>query len=63
MGRDVPELSLALTREVNLVTESTAHSEAEIRESVRESQSLIVWGKKLDLYISVSAIGIWNARE
>ena len=28
--------SLALTREVNLVTESSAHSEAQIRESVWE---------------------------
>ena len=55
--------TLALIREVNLVTDSTAHSEAEIRDSVREFQSLIVWGKKLDLYISVPAIGIWNARE
>ena len=39
---------LVLTREVNLVFESSALSEAEIRESVREFQPLIVWGKKLD---------------
>ena len=39
-----------LTREVNLGTEYSAHSETEIRESVKEFQSLIVWGgeKKLD---------------
>ena len=36
-------------REENLVTESSPNSEAEIRESLREFQSLIVWGKKLDL--------------
>ena len=37
-------------REVNLVTESSAHSEAEIRASIREFISFfIVWGKKLDL--------------
>ena len=41
--------SLALTRAVNLVIEVSAHSEAEIRESVKEFQSLIDWGKKLDL--------------
>ena len=33
-----------LTREVNLETESSARSETEIRESVKEFQSLIVWG-------------------
>ena len=31
--------------------------------SIRLRYLLIVWGKKLDLYISVPAIGIWNARE
>ena len=34
---------LALTRKVNLVTASSAHSKAEIRETVREFQSLIAW--------------------
>ena len=38
-----------VTREINLVTESSAHSEAGIKESVRELQSFTVWGKKLDL--------------
>ena len=33
-------------REVSLVPESSAHSETEIRESVREIQSLIVWGEE-----------------
>ena len=33
-----------LAREVNLATESSAYSEAEVRKSVREFQSLIVWG-------------------
>ena len=32
-----------------MVTESTAHSKAEIRESVKRFQSLIDWGKKLSL--------------
>ena len=35
--------------ESSVKKESSAHSEAEIRESVREFQSLIVWEKKLDL--------------
>ena len=49
------KLVSALTREVNLVTESTAHSEAEIRESVKRFQSLIVWGEETGLvYISPS---------
>ena len=33
----------------HLVTESSAHSEAKIRESARDFQSLIDWGKKLAL--------------
>ena len=41
--------SLALTREVNLATQSSASSADEIRESGRAFQSLIVWGKKLPL--------------
>ena len=39
--------SLALAREVNLATESSAPSAADRRESVSEFQSLIVCGKKL----------------
>ena len=39
--------SLALTREVNLATGSSAPSATERREPVSEFQSLIVWGKKL----------------
>ena len=46
VGELVP---IALTREVNVVTESSAYSEAEIRESVKEFQSLIVWWQRLDL--------------
>ena len=41
--------SLALTREVNLATQSSTSSADEIRESGRAFQSLIVWGKKLPL--------------
>ena len=40
-------LSLALTREVNLDTLSSDNSEEEIRDSGRSFQALIVWGKKL----------------
>ena len=40
---------LALTREVNFVTQSSASSADEIRESGRAFPSLIVWGKKLPL--------------
>ena len=42
---------LALTREVNLATQSSASSVDEIKESGRAFQSLIVWGKKLPLYL------------
>ena len=38
--------SLALTREVNLATQSSESSADEIRESGRAFQSLIVWGKE-----------------
>ena len=41
--------SLALTREVNLATQSCAFSEDAIRESGRTFQCLTVWGKKLPL--------------
>ena len=34
------------------VTDSSAHSEAEIRESFKEFQFLIVWGKRLDLVLA-----------
>ena len=41
--------SLALTREVNLETQSSDNSAEESRESGRSFQSLIVQGKKLFL--------------
>ena len=37
--------SQSLTREVNLVIESSVHSEAEMGESVMKFPSLVVWGK------------------
>ena len=41
--------SLALTREVNLDTQSSDNSTEEMSESGSAFQSLIVWGKKLFL--------------
>ena len=41
--------SLALTREVNLDTQSSDNSAEEMSESGRAFQSLIVWGKKVFL--------------
>lgn len=49
MSKENPSLSLALAslpREVSTVTESSAHSAAEIRKSVREYQLLIVCSLK-----------------
>ena len=51
-------LSLALTREVNIDILSSDRSEEEIRDSGRSFQSLIVWGNKLYLKTSVLAEGI-----
>ena len=48
---------------MNLATQFSASPLDEIRESGRAFQSLIVWGKKLLLYTSVLAIGVWNAIE
>ena len=60
---DRPDMTLDVYRG-RKTTMQQAHPEAEIREYVREFQSLIVWGKKLDSYISVPVpVGIWNPRE
>ena len=40
------ELVLALTRKLNLVTEPSAHSEAEICESIREYQSILLYSTR-----------------
>ena len=37
------------TNEVNLVTASSAYSEAEIRKFIKEFQSHIVWGEETEL--------------
>ena len=57
------KLVLALTRDENFNTQSSDISAEEIRESGRSFQSLMVWGKKLHLYASKLAVGIWNAME
>ena len=51
--------SLALTREVNLDTQSSESTAEEMRESGRTVQSLIVWGKKLFVGIFISR---WTER-
>ena len=48
-------MSLALTRDANLDTQSSDISAEEIRESGRSFKSLIVCGKKLLLYASLLA--------
>ena len=48
-SRTMTRESLALTREVNLATPSSASSAEEIRESGSAFQSLMAWGKKLHL--------------
>ena len=51
--QDQGDKSLALTREVNLATPSSAPSAEEIRESGSAFQSLMIWGKKLHINISI----------
>ena len=46
-GLGEEDKSLALTREVNLDTQSSDNSTEEMSESGRAFQSLVVWGKKL----------------
>ena len=49
LGLAEEDYSVALTREVNLDTQSSDNSTEEMSESGRAFLSLIVWGKKLFL--------------